>query len=72
MSASAILELGLALLILGGGVYLYRRHDKSDRYGSQSGVLLIVIGIIVAIHALGLHKYRPSASDAAMIRTHKR
>ena len=63
MSAGRIIELVVAVAFLVAGVWLYRRRDKSDTYGSQGGVLLLAVGVIAAIHALGLLEYRPSQSE---------
>ena len=52
-----------AVLILGAGIWFYRRRDKSDSYGSQGAVILFVIAAIMAIHALGGLDYHPSASE---------
>ena len=38
-------------------------RDKSDSYGSQGAVLLLVVGVIMAIHALGALDYHPSAAE---------
>jgi hypothetical protein len=71
MTAGRIIELALALAIIGVGVVLYRRpvaadDAGADRYGSQGAVLLFVVGAIMTIHALGLMQYRPSAAEAGM------
>ena len=63
MSTGRRIELVVAVAFLVAGVWLYRRRDKSDSYGSQGGVLLLVVGVIAAIHALGLLEYRPSQSE---------
>lgn len=63
MSTGRMIELVVAVAFLVAGVWLYRRRDKSDSYGSQGGVLLLVVGVIAAIHALGLLEYRPSQSE---------
>ena len=63
-STGRLSELVAALLILAAGVWLYRRRDKSDSYGSQGAVILFVVGAIVAIHALRLMEYRPGSADA--------
>ena len=57
-------ELAVAVLLLAAGVYLYRRRDKSDSYGSQGAVILFVIAVIMAIHALGGLNYHPSSAEA--------
>ena len=63
MTTGRTIELIAALLILGAGLWFYRRRDKSDGYGSQGAVILFVIAVIMAIHALGLMEYRPSQSE---------
>ncbi|WP_155264215.1 hypothetical protein [Sphingomonas segetis] len=68
MTAGRMAELAVAVVLLAAGVFFYRRRDKSDTYGSQGAVILFVIAAILAIHALGLLNYRPSASEAEMMR----
>ena len=64
MKPGTILELTAAVVLLIAGIWLYRRNRAVDRgYGSQGAVLLFVIAIIVGIHALGLMRYHPSASE---------
>ena len=66
MDLFRMLELLAAVLIPGAGIMLYRRKpaaDDVDRYGSQGGVLLFVIAIIIGIHALGGLDYHPSKSE---------
>ena len=70
MTASRAIELAVAALIIAAGVVLYRRRDKSDGYGSQGAVILLVVGAIVAIHALRLMEYRPGRADADMLTRH--
>jgi hypothetical protein len=52
-----IIELALAILLIGGGIWSYRRG------GTQGAVILMIVGLIVAVHALGLMEYRPSRSE---------
>ena len=61
-----ILKLLGAVLLIGAGIWQYRRRtrDPENRYGSQSGVLLLVVGIIFLIVALGGLEYRPTAGEA--------
>jgi hypothetical protein len=66
VTAGRILELVAALFVLGAGVVLYRRRDKTDSYGSQGAVILIVVAVIIAIHALSLMEYHPTAAEADM------
>lgn len=62
MTAQRLIELAVAALLLGLAVWLYRR-PSGDSYGSQGAVLLLAVGAILAIHALGGLDYRPSASE---------
>jgi hypothetical protein len=64
VSVANILELVAAAALIVAAVWLYRRRGRDDpQHGSQSAVLLLVIGIVMAIHGLGLLEYRPSASE---------
>jgi hypothetical protein len=64
MSAGTILELVAAAALIAGGIWLYRKRGRDDpNHGSQSAVLLLVVGVILAIHGLGLLDYRPSPSE---------
>ena len=55
MTPGTIAELLVAIALIGGAVVLYRRRGRDDpRHGSQSAVLLLVIGILVLLHGLGL------------------
>ena len=65
MTNARLVELVVALAILAGSIWLYRRRDPSagGGYGNQGAVLLLVVGGIVLIHAIGLLDYRPTASE---------
>jgi hypothetical protein len=64
VNAGQILELVAALALIALGVWQYRKRVADDsRRGSQSGVLLLLVGAIVAMHALGLFSYRPSQAE---------
>jgi hypothetical protein len=67
VTTGRIIELAVAVVLLVAGVALYRRRDKSDSYGSQGAVILIVVSTIIAIHALRLMEYHPSKAEADMI-----
>jgi hypothetical protein len=67
VTTDRIIELAVAVVLLVAGVVLYRRRDKSDSYGSQGAVILIVVSTIIAIHALRLMEYHPSKAEADMI-----
>jgi hypothetical protein len=71
MTTGRLIELAAAVLILGAGVYFYRRRDKSDSYGSQGAVILFVIAVIMAIHALGALDYHPTDAEAEYLRAHR-
>jgi hypothetical protein len=64
MNAGQILELVSAVLIMGAGIYLMRRRlSDGSRKGSQGGIILVVIGAMIAVHAFGLLEYRPSPAE---------
>jgi hypothetical protein len=66
MSSFRILELAAAVAMIATGIFYYRRprsDGDGDSYGGQGAVLLLVVGAIIGIHALGLLEYRPSASE---------
>lgn len=67
MTIPDILKLTAAALFIVAGIWQYRRRSgaPNDSYGSQSGVILIVVGAIALIVALGGLEYRPSASELA-------
>ena len=64
MTTGSIIELVVAIGLILLSVVVYRRQAKADgKYGSQGSVLVLIIGIIMAIHALGLLEYRPSEGE---------
>ncbi len=64
MTLPTILELVAAAALIAGGIWLYRKRGREDpNHGSQSAVLLMAVGAILAIHGLGLLDYRPSPSE---------
>ena len=67
MTVGRVTELAIALLLLGAGVWFYQRRDRSDSYGAQGAVILLIVGAIVAIHGLGLLKYHPSKAEAELM-----
>ena len=69
LTTGRMIELAAAMLLLVAGVYFYRRRDPAGQgYGNQGAVILLVIAVIMAIHALGGLDYRPSASEAELLR----
>jgi len=71
-STGSLIELAAAVAIFAAGIWLYRRRDKSDSYGSQGAVILFVVAAIMAIHAWGGLNYHPSAAEAEYLREHSR
>ena len=71
-STGSLVELAVAVLILAAGVFVYRRRDKSDSYGSQGAVILFAVGAIMGIHAIGGLNYHPSVAEAEYLRDHSR
>ena len=64
MPVTAILELVAAVALIVAAIWLYRRRGRDDpNHGSQGAVLLLVVGVIMLIHGLGLLDYRPSPSE---------
>ena len=72
MSLGRMIELAAAVVILGAGIYFYRRRDKADSYGSQGAVILFVVAAIMAIHALGALDYHPTKAEAEYLRDRDR
>ena len=69
MTTGRMIELAVALLFLVASIWLYRARKTADQgYGSQGAVLLLAVGAIMAIHALGGLDYRPSASELEMVK----
>ena len=59
-----MIEIAVAALLIVGAVVLYRKRGRDDpQHGSQSAVLLLVVGAILMIHGLGLLRYHPSAAE---------
>jgi len=65
MTTIEIIEVVVAAALIIGAVILYRRRgaEGEARTGSQTAVILLIIGLIVAVHGLGLMEYRPSAAE---------
>jgi hypothetical protein len=57
LTVTEIIEVAVAVAMIAGGVFIYRRGD------SQGGVLVFAIAVIILIHGLGLMEYRPSAAE---------
>ena len=64
MTTPALLELAAAIAMIAAGIWAYvRRSREGARRGSQGGVFLLLVGALVAMHALGLFQYRPSQGE---------
>ena len=66
MNPIQLIEVTCAILILGAGVFVYRRKPvdgDSRHYDTRGAVVLFVIAVIVAIHGLGWMEYHPSATE---------
>ena len=60
LTPAEMIEVGLAALLIGAGVWLQVKGKREDaQHGSQGAVILLAIGAILAIHGLGLLEYRP-------------
>ena len=72
-----LIELIVAVLLLGASIYLYRSKPAPDdsaasSYGSQGAVILLVIAAIMGIHALGGLDYHPTQAEADYFRARGR
>jgi hypothetical protein len=73
MSLGRMIELAVAVVLLGAGIWLYRARKQADEgYGSQGAVILFVVAAIMAIHALGALDYHPTKAEAEYLRDHGR
>ena len=56
--------LGAGAIFILAALVIYRRRGREDaRHGSQTAVLMLVVGAIMAIYGLGLMEYRPSDGE---------
>jgi NADH:ubiquinone oxidoreductase subunit 6 (subunit J) len=57
--------LGAAAVFIVAAVILYRRRgaEGEDKTGSQTAVIMLVIGVLLAIYGLGLMEYHPTPSE---------
>jgi hypothetical protein len=59
LSVTTLIELAVAAALIVAGIWLQVRGKRVDsRHGSQGAVILIMIGLIMAIHGLGWLEYR--------------
>ena len=64
MTPIQLIEVAVAALLIGAGIWRQvKTRRTSPNRGSQTAVILIVIGAIIAIHGLGLMEYRPSQGE---------
>ena len=57
-------ELAAAVLLIAGAILLYRKRGRADpQHGSQTAVLLLVVGVIMLIHGTGQLEYHPSQAE---------
>ena len=69
MTTPRMIELAVAVLLLGAGIVFYRRKPADgNSYGNQGAVILLVVAVIVGIHALGGLDYHPTQAEADMMR----
>jgi hypothetical protein len=72
MTVLSMLELFIAALMIGAGVWIYRQKpaegetEDVNHYGSQGAVLLFVVAVIMVIHGVGALQYHPSSSELEM------
>ncbi|MEO8722466.1 MAG: hypothetical protein ABI395_02935 [Sphingobium sp.] len=64
MTTQSLLELAIAAILFGVGVWLYRRprgqDPAPDHYGSQGAVLLFAIAAILIVHVVMTERARPA------------
>jgi hypothetical protein len=73
MTTGRMIELAVAVLFLVASVWIYRsQRNANEGYGSQGAVLLLVVAVIMAIHALGGLDYHPSKAEAEYFKEHRR
>ena len=64
MTNVQILELVAAVVLVGLGVWLYRKPSpEPDHYGSQGAVLLFAVAAILAVHAIVTARAFPSDAE---------
>jgi formate hydrogenlyase subunit 3/multisubunit Na+/H+ antiporter MnhD subunit len=68
-----MIELAVAVLLLGAGVVFYRRKPTDgNSYGNQGAVILLVVAVIMIIHALGGLDYHRSKAETEYFQEHSR
>ena len=73
LTTPRLIELVVAVLLFGAGIYFYRRKDPKDgTQGGQGAVIMLVIAAIMGIHALGGLDYHPTQAEADYFRARGR
>jgi hypothetical protein len=73
MTIGHMIELAVAVALIGFGIWLYRARKQADQsYGSQGAVLLFVVAAIMALHALGAFEYHPSKGELDYLKAQAR
>lgn len=71
MTTGRMIELAAAVVLLAAGIVFYRRKPADgSNYGNQGAVILLVVAVIMAIHALGGLDYHPSKAEAEYFKEH--
>jgi len=61
MSTQHLIELAVALVLAGLGVWLYRKPSpEPDGYGSQGAVLLFAVAAILVVHVVITSRAQPA------------
>jgi hypothetical protein len=63
LTTGRMIELAVAVLLIGAGIWFYRRPGGDGRPSTQGPVIMFVIAAILGAHALGLMDYRPSQAE---------
>jgi nitrate reductase gamma subunit len=66
-------SLGAGVVFIVAAVILYRRRgaEGEEKTGSQTAVIMLVIGVLLAIYGLGLLQYRPSQGEIDRASAHR-
>ncbi len=68
MTTTQILELIAAAVVLGLGIWLYRKPSpEPDQYGSQGAVLLFAVAAILVVHVVITARAFPSDAEVTEV-----
>ena len=68
MTSIQILELVAAAVLLGAGIWLYRKpNPQPDQYGSQGAVLLFAVAAILVVHVIITARAFPSEAEVEVV-----